>query len=113
VEDLDVGERGRNEPERRRHRLGSGLEQTAGGEECHRVFAGPQRKVGLRVTVMKGTLRIDEAGARSPGRSLQFGHDANVSVPDSHLQWSLFLRRPEPWRHESSMILSGGAGAEE
>jgi hypothetical protein len=113
VEDLDVGERGRNEPERGRHRLGSGLEQTAGGEECHRVFTGPQRKVGLRVTVMKGTLRVDEAGQEVPVEVFRFGHDANLSVPGSHLQGSLFLRRPELWRHESSMILSGGAGAEE
>jgi hypothetical protein len=75
----------------RPHRLGPGLEQTAGGEECHRVFAGPQRKVGLWVTVMKGTLRIDEAGQEVPVEVFRFGNDANLSVPGSHLQGSLFL----------------------
>jgi hypothetical protein len=73
----------------RRHRLGPGLEQTAGGEECHRVFAGPQRKVGLWVTVMKGTLRIDEAGQEVPVEVFRFGNDANLSVPGSHLQGEL------------------------
>jgi hypothetical protein len=58
-------------------------------------------------------LRIDEAGQEVAVEVFRFGHDANLSVPGSHLQGSLFLRRPGLWRHESSMILSGGAGAEE
>jgi hypothetical protein len=90
IEAPDVGERGRHEPERTRHRLGTGGDEAPGSEDRHRVLGGPQRQVGLGITVVKGTLRVDEAGQELTVEVLGLGHDANLGLPGSHMQGESF-----------------------
>ena len=122
VEGRDVGERGRHKPECRRHRLGAGVDQTPGGEECHRGRGGPQREVGLRVTVVEGTLRLDEAGQEIAVEILGLGRDANLHPPGSPLQGQLFLndwdsrRTSEEWSevvHHFVDLIADSASREE
>jgi hypothetical protein len=58
-------ELGRNPVKRRCHAVGPAFAQASGGEERDRIGVRPQRVVWGRVPVVKGDLRVDEAGQKS------------------------------------------------